>query len=196
MGVEIKTVPLVNIGGNLPCLKPKPDENPVEENHPAIEVMTDFSTVIPVTIEPYFSLEAALDRMKTMAVRLLLVTDKLDHISGIITSYDIQSEKPLKYSEETGIAHGDINVDMLMTPITETPAVDFEYVKQSLVRHVINTMKELNRPHMLVIEMTEKGHQQIRGLFSTSNISKILGRKIFVPLKASHSFVELKQSIS
>jgi len=194
MGLEIKTLPLVKIKAGLPCVKPQHVSNPVTEDHPAIEVMTDFTIVSPVTIEPFFSLDLALDRMKTMGVRLLLVTDEHDYINGVLTSYDLQSEKPVRYVEETGISHRDINVGMIMTPISDTPAVDLDYVRQSLVRHIINSIKELDRPHMLVVETVASGRQQIRGLFSTSQIGKVLGRKIYEPLKASYSLAQMKES--
>ena len=196
MGLEIKTLPLVKLDTNLPCLKPKRNKNQVTEDHPAIEVMTNFADITPVTVEGYFSLDQALDRMKTMGVRLLLVTDEHDDIGGIITSYDLQSEKPIRYAQDNGINHSKINVGMIMTLITETPAVDYDYAKQSLVRHVINTLKKLDRPHMLVVENTGKSKQEIRGMFSTSQISKILGRKIYEPLQASQSLAEIKQKIS
>jgi hypothetical protein len=195
MGLEIKTLPLVRIQTALPCIKPEQDRHPVTDDHPAIEVMTDFTVVNPVTIEPFFSLELALDRMKTMGVRLLLVTDEHDYINGIITSYDLQGEKPVRYAEATGIGHREINVGMIMTPITDTPAVDLDYVKQSLVRHIINSMKQLDRPHMLVVETTGTNRRHIRGLFSTSQIGRLLGRKIYEPLKPSHSLAEIRQSI-
>jgi CBS-domain-containing membrane protein len=158
--------------------------------------MTDFSQITPVTVEPGYSLEHALDRMKTMGVRMLLVTDEHDNINGVITSYDLQSEKPVRHARENGISYQHMNVGMVMTPITEIPAVELDYVQRSLVRHVIYTIKELDRPHMLVIETTNSGTQKIRGLFSSSQIGKILGRRIYEPLKASNSLVEIIQNIS
>ncbi len=196
MSVEIKTIPLVNIGKNLPCIRPGLDKNPITENSPATEVMTDFTTIRPITVEPFTSADSALDRMKTMGVRLLLITDEHDDIQGIITSYDLQGEKSVKYTEDTGIKHKDITVEMIMTPISGTPAVDLDYVEQSLVRHVISTLKELDRPHILVVENNEKEKIQIRGLFSSSQIGKVLGKRVYEPLHASHSLAEITKEIN
>lgn len=193
MGLEIKTLPLVQIGASLPCIRPQLNKNPVTKDHPAVEVMTDFAVVTPVTIEAWSGLYLALEKMKTMGVRLLLVADEDDNIDGVVTSYDLQSEKPVRYAENTGINHREINIGMIKTPIAETPAVDLDFVRQSLVRHVVNTLKQLDRPHILVIETLKNNRQQIRGLFSTSHISKVLGEKIHEPLKAFHSLAEMKQ---
>ena len=195
MGLEINTLPLMDMHTNLHCIRPGPDKNPVTEDSPAITVMTDFTSVTPVTVEPFTSLDTALDRMKTMGVRLLLITDEHDDIQGMITSYDLTGEKPVKYTEDTGIKHRDITVLMIMTPISDTPAVDLDYVNRAQVRHVINTLKELDRPHILVVEKNEKGKNTIRGLFSSSNIGKILGRRVYEPLHASRSLAEITRSM-
>jgi len=195
MKVEIRTLPLVKITSGIPCIRPETGRNPVTEESPAIEVMTDFSQITPVTAEASYSLDHALDRMKTLGVRMLLVTDEHDDICGVITSYDLQSEKPVRHARETGMTHQQMNIGMIMTPITTMPAVNLDYVRRSLVRHVVNTIKELDRPHMLVIETLEDGRQRIRGLFSSSQIGKVLGRRIYEPLKASNSLAEIMQHI-
>lgn len=72
---------------------------------------------------------------------------------------------------------------MVMTPILKIPAVELDYVQRSLVRHVINSIKELDIHHMLVIETANTGKQTIRGLFSSSQIGKALGRRIYELLR-------------
>jgi len=190
---EITTVPLVKATSGLGCSRPKSGKIAVTENDPAITAMTDFTEITPITIESDASLFSALEVMKTHGIRLLLVEDGEEHIVGVITAYDIQSEKPVQYSAENNIAVNDIQVSMLMTPLEETPAFDFNFVKQALLRHVIQTMKELDRPHTLVIETNDGQH--IRGVFSTSNISKLLGRPVYQPLQMAQSFAEIHQEI-
>ncbi len=190
---EITTIPLVNVNPGISCDRPHPEEVHVGENDPAITVMTDFTKIIPVTIEADVSLAQALQEMRTHGIRLLLVSDGQDHIIGVITAYDIQSEKPVQYAAENDIAVNEIKTAMLMTPLEQTPAFDFDFVKQALVRHVIQTMKELERPHTLVIET--KDVQCIRGVFSTSRISKLLGRPVYQPLHAAHSLADIQHEI-
>ncbi len=191
---EIKTIPLIHTPAALPCVASALQDQQVTEDHPAVAVMTDFEQVKPITVEPACHINVALERMKNCGVRLLLVADEQGGINGVITSYDIQSEKPINYARENDISHTAIRVSMIMTPLHETPAFDLAFVKQSLVRHVINTMKQLRRPHTLVIDTSEE-QQRIRGLFSTSQISKILGRSIYQPLRSADSFAELQQEI-
>ena len=192
---EIKTIPLIAMRSGTPCLSPDPRSGAAVESDPATRVMTDFERVVPITVEPIVSIDLALRKMKDSGVRLLLVTDARDNIAGVITSYDIQGEKPIQLSEESRIHHTKITVEKIMTPLEEMPAFDYAFVQQSLVRHVINTMKALNRQHALVVE-DHRGGQRIRGLFSTSQIGKMLGRKIFDPMHAAHSLAAMQQDMT
>lgn len=193
---EIITLPRIKISSGIPYYSPDPESAFVNENDPAISVMTDFKRVNPITIEPMVSIDWALNKMKTVGVRLLFVTDEVDHIAGVVTSYDIQGEKPVKYSQQYHVSHDRIMVGMMMVPLEQIAAFDFEYVQHSLVRHVIATYAELERPHALVIE-TDKasGKQIIRGMFSSTQISKLLGRGIYTPLHAGHSLADIQHNI-
>ncbi len=190
---EITTIPLLRVKSGISCDTPCPKDASVTENDPAITVMTDFTETIAVTIAANASLASALQKMKAQGIRLLFVGDEQKQIIGVITAYDIQSEKPVQYGAENGIAVSEIQTAMLMTSLEQTPAFDFDFIRQALVRHVIQTMKELERPHTLVIET--KDEQRIRGVFSTSRISKLLGRPVYQPLLAGHSLADIQHEI-
>ncbi|MBF8269386.1 MAG: CBS protein [Gammaproteobacteria bacterium] len=193
---EIINIPRITIRSGIACQTPDPTSSYVHENDPAVSVMTDFRVVNPITIEPNVSIDVALNKMKTLGVRLLLVTDAEDHIAGVITSYDIQGEKPVKYSEEHGISHDRINVAMLTVSLESIPAFDFAFIQQSLVRHVVTTFAELERPHALVIEFDKtSGRPSVRGMFSSTQISKLLGRSVYTPLHAGHSLADIQHEM-
>ena len=189
---EIKMIPRIQMQSGIPCLSPDPHSITATEQEPAVRVMTDFSRTVPITVEPMVNIDLALRKMKDSGVRLLLVTDAHDNIAGVITSYDIQGEKPIKYSEEYGVHHSRIMVEQIMTPLELMPAFDFAFVQQSLVRHVVNTMRALNRRHALVVE-TRQGGQFIRGMFSSSQIGRMLGTVIHDPLRAAPSLADMQQ---
>lgn len=196
MDREITTLPLVTVNSGISTYSPDPDSAFVKENDPAERVMTDFKKVVPITVEPIVGIDLALNKMKTAGVRLLFVTDEQDHIAGVITSYDIQGEKPVKYSQEHGISHHLILVEMIMVPLEQIPAFDYDFVQQSLVRHVITTIQELERPYALVVEIdSHNGRQTIRGLFSSSQISKLVGKHIYKPLHVANSLAGIQQEL-
>jgi signal-transduction protein with cAMP-binding, CBS, and nucleotidyltransferase domain len=193
MAHEITTIPVISLKSAITCETPDPEDISVNENDPATTVMTDFTKIIPVMIEANATLTTALQKMKAHAIRLLLVTDEQERVIGVLTAYDIQSEKPVQYGSENDIAVNAIQASMLMTPLEQTPAFDLHSVEQALVRHIIATMKELDRPHTLVIE--KKDLQRIRGVFSTSRISKLLGKPVYQPLHAANSLADIQHEI-
>ena len=187
------SIPLLDTAAALPYVMPDIQDKTISESHSALAVMTDFEQVKPITVEPFCNINLAVEKMRSRNVRLLLVTDEQDYINGVITSYDIQSEKPVNYAREHGVSHIDICVSMIMTPLQKTPAFDLAFVKRSLVGHIIHTMKELKRPHTLVIDATDTQQPIIRGMFSTAQISRMLGRPVYRPLRTAASFAELQQ---
>lgn len=197
METEITTIPLVKMVSGIPCDMPDRQSLLLKEDEPALAVMTDFSRIMPITIEPVMTIDYALHKMMKQGVRMLLVTGEHDYVIGIITSYDIQGEKPVKYSEETGLNHNNIKVAMIMTPLSEVAAFDLEFVKQSLVRHVVATLRQLDRQHALVVSTSDKtGGQRIRGMFSTSHIGRCLGRDVEISVHAAPSLAEIQRKLA
>lgn len=168
----------------------------VRVDDPATSVMTDFRQATPVTIEPHSKISTALEKMKVAGVRLLLVPDHDDNIVGIITATDIQGERPVKLSQENRIAHDQIRVDMIMTPLDQIMAMDMVTVRDARVGHIISTLRKLERQHTLVVEVDRATQEQsIRGMFSTSHISRMLGHDITDPEYAAHSLAEIHQEL-
>ena len=154
-------------------------ENPLDE-------------VVPVTIEPHFRIDAALRKMKVAGVRLLLVPDVEDNIIGIITATDILGDLPLRKGQELEMPHHDLHVDMIMTPLEEMLAVDMVTVRDARVGHIISTLRNHERQHMLVVEIDRMTQQHmIRGLFSTSQISKLVSHDITDPEYAAHTLADV-----
>jgi CBS-domain-containing membrane protein len=147
----------------------------VHLDDPAYDVMTDFNHVHPITVIPAVPIDAALELMKVRGVRLLLVINDSDEITGIVTSSDIQGERPIEIAEQQRISRADIRVDMIMTPQTAIDVLTAEQTHRLQVGHIVETLRQLNRQHILVVGVDEAtGRQKVCGLFSTSQIKKQL----------------------
>ena len=184
-------------------LKPKttylhPPEPPlvVHLDSPAITVMTDFNYVHPVTVDPEMSIDGALQKMKTAGVRMLFVIDGSRQIIGLITANDIMGERPIKVVEETRVKRSQIKVETIMTPQSVITALNMISVRRAQVGHIIETLRELKRQHMLVVEVDESTHSQsVIGMFSTSTISKHLHRDVTQEMTPAHSLAEMMHQI-
>ena len=175
-----------------------PPEHPelIRLDSPAVTVMTDFKFVYPVTISPTVAIDGALKKMKTAGVRLLLVTSEAGEVIGIVTADDIMGERPIRIIEETRIQRPDINVSMVMTPQPRITVLNHLGGLNAKVGEIIETLHRLERQHVLVVDTDESaGVQRIVGIFSTSQISKLLGRDVTEEIPPAHSLAEIVRKI-
>jgi CBS domain containing-hemolysin-like protein len=164
---------------------------PLTPDSAALEVMTDFLRVPPVTVDPGVPIDDALERMKTAGVRLLLVVDEEYLVIGQITAKDIQGERPLELVRELGVPRSSIRVRDIMRPQSEIVALNMVSVRDAQIGHIVQTLLELERQHILVVEDERHGPHRIRGMFSTSQISKQLGYDVTRPEVPAHSLAEM-----
>jgi len=167
----------------------------VTANSPATEVMTDLTKVAAVTIGPCATIEEASQRMVASGVRLLLVTDQNNQILGLITSTDIQGEKPMQYLKQVGGKREEIFVRDIMTAHEKLEVLFMVDVVNARVGDIVATLKRVGRQHALVVDLSEDRRQIVRGIFSTRQIGKQLG----IPVETTaiaHTFAELEIALT
>lgn len=168
----------------------------VSLHDPATMVMTDFNEIIPFSIDPTASIDAANDKMIACGVRLLFVTDNGGSLLGLVTTTDILGEKPLKYLKEHGGKREDIITQEIMTPHDQLLALHISDVRTAAVGDIIETMKEFGRQHILVTEPeNSEAGETIRGIFSTSQISRQVGFTIEL-VERANNFAEVEKTLS
>ncbi|MDH5327484.1 MAG: CBS domain-containing protein [Gammaproteobacteria bacterium] len=168
----------------------------VSLDDPALLVMTDFNLITPYSIEPTASIDATNEKMIACGVRLLFVTDSNHSLLGLITATDILGEKPLQYLKEHSGRRDEIMAQDIMTPHNMLDVVHMSDVEYSCVGDIIETAKAMGRQHLLVVEFSgDIARQTIRGLFSTTQISRQLGASIDIAERAN-TFAELGKAIA
>ena len=166
----------------------------ITEKDPAISVMTDLKKVTPFTIQSSASIEAINNKMIACGVRLLFVNDPQGNLAGLITTTDIQGEKPLLYVTNNGGSRDDISANDLMTPLSKLEGIPLKEVKKSHVADICKALRECRRKHMLVIESRAEG-KFIRGIFSATQLSRQLGTNIS-PSYRAESFAQLNRALA
>jgi CBS-domain-containing membrane protein len=168
----------------------------VRLDSPATAVMTDFASVSPVTVTLQTPIDVALRKMKTSGVRLLFVVNDIDEIIGLITATDIMGERPIKFTQQTRIARAGIPVAAIMTPQFDIQVLDAARVEAALVGDIVTTLHALQRQHALVakIDAGTQTHRVI-GMFSTSQISRLLGDDLAQEPPPAHSLAEIVEKI-
>jgi predicted transcriptional regulator len=167
----------------------------VKLDDPAIQVMTDLKQVTGVTIDPEGSIENANRVMIRRGVRLLLVVDVHNALMGIITATDVLGEKPIQIVQARGITRGEIRVRDIMTPQENLEVLAMEDVRAAKVGHIVATLKRAGRQHAAVVDLDDAGNEVLRGLFSTTQISRQLGETVETT-EVARSFAEVEAALS
>ena len=161
---------------------------------PALAAMTDLSQVTAYTTELTTPLSRALDLMIKRGVRLLLVNDADRQVVGLITSRDIEGEKPARILAKAGGAWEDLLVADIMTLQPRLEVLLMEEVATARVGDIIATLRQAGRQHAMVVDADPKtGKPAVRGLFSLSQIGLQLGLDIH-PTQQPTTYADLQRA--
>lgn len=173
----------------------QPQTDVVSLEDTATAVMTDLRRVSAVTIELGATLEMAGQRMKERGVRLLLVAGQEGMVAGLITSTDLQGEKPMQHIQKHGGRWSDLLVKDIMTPQDKLEVLSMADVERARVGNIVATMQRAGRQHALVVDRGHNGGaQMVRGIFSAAQIA----RKLDMEIQANdvvQTFAEIKQLV-
>lgn len=162
---------------------------------PATAVMTDFRRVRAITVAPGATMDDAYQRMRANRVHLLLVVDARNTLLGLITSTDVEGEKPVRIVNERGIRRSEILVADVMTARDRLEAIDMDAVERARVGDVVATLKAVGRRHALVVDHDRRGVQHVRGLLSASQLEKQLGTALDIA-EIARSFAQVEEMLA
>src|SRR5262249_40642298 len=136
--------------------RPRPSIARLALTDPATHVVTDFTWEQPVTVTEDRSIDDALRDMMLAGVRALLVV-RDDAVTGLITSYDIQGERPLQFLLTSNYTrHDEIEVGHIMTPWERVPRLDWRDVCAARVNDVVSFFMKTDTTHVVLIEQAER----------------------------------------
>ncbi len=162
---------------------------------PALEVMTDLTQVKTATTSPATSLQQAEKEMIYQGVRMLFVVEEMPSILGLITTTDLQGDRPLRVIQERRVHRDELCVADIMTPLEVLDAIEFDMMRTASVGNLVATLKRFGRNHLLVVDLAGAGAERVRGVISRAQIERQLGETIDVTEVAT-SFAQLGQMLS
>jgi CBS-domain-containing membrane protein len=147
----------------------------LDPNDPAIHAVTDFTREHPVTVGEERQIDDALGDMIHLGVRAMLVMRE-QRIVGMITSYDIQGERPLQFLQTSNYSrHQDICVGHIMTAWDKLLALDWESIQAARAGDLLQALEEAGLTHLLVIESGAKNAAPIvRAMVSRARLARQL----------------------
>lgn len=169
---------LQTFSGISNILAPNNEPWQLELNDPAISAMTDFRVSALFKVHPEDSIDDALAKMKAAGLRLGFVTEgSSEKILGLITSYDIMGEKPMRYLQSVGldrsITHKDIKVKDIMEKVDDWLSVELKNVGTITVQGVLDAFQKTGRTHLPVLDTKEGKEHHLCGLFSSAKTLRL-----------------------
>jgi signal-transduction protein with cAMP-binding, CBS, and nucleotidyltransferase domain len=163
------------------------DGQRLEPGDPAIYAITDFKRDYPMTVEPDRQIDDALTDMIRLGVRALLVA-KEQRLVGLVTSYDIQGERPIQFLQSSNYSrHQDVRVMHVMTPWDELLALDWESVESARAGELLAVFRQTSVTHVVVVEVDRKtSHSVVRALASRARLLRQLTGAGSAPLEPGH----------
>lgn len=153
-------------------LRPAFERSTLASDDAAIEAMTDFMRERPITIEEHRSIDVALDDMIRFGVRALLVTRDRG-VVGLITSYDIQGERPMQLLQRSAYrTHEEILVRDIMTPWDQLSVLERQLVEYASVSDLLDVFRQTAMMHLLVVETSPSGAAYVCGLVSRTQLER------------------------
>jgi CBS domain-containing protein len=147
----------------------------VSPNDPALSVMTDFHERASVTVPDTATIDEAIEHMKHNGVRCAFAIDEAGGlVVGLITSYDIMGDKPLRYMQATGRPRHAVRVRKIMQAVADWRVLDIKDIEQATVADVSELFDVTRLTHIPVMEIGERGAQRLRGLLSGSKLRRLL----------------------
>jgi len=144
---------------------------------PASLAVTDFTREHPVTVDADRQIDDALNDMIILGVRALLVY-KESRVVGLVTSYDIQGERPIQFLQtSTFTQHRDIHVAHIMTPWDELSVLGWGTLEPMRAGDLLHLMDEAGLTHLIVVESDRQSSSCIiRALASRARLRRQLQR--------------------
>src|SRR5438270_13826218 len=151
------------------------DGQGLSPDDPALLVVTDFTREHPVTIDPERQIDDALDDMIRMGVRALLVV-RDQRIVGLVTSYDIQGERPLQFLQSSTYSHHrDIRVAHVMTPWNALTSINWETLETMRAGDLLQVLEHAGLTHLIAVQADRTGSScVVRALVSRARLIRQL----------------------
>lgn len=144
---------------------------------PALSVMTDFRERASVTVSETATIDSALEHMKHNGVRCAFAIDQAQRVVvGLITAYDIMSEKPMRHMQSTESPRREVLVRDIMHGLAEWRVADIKDIERATVASVSRLFEQTRLTHIPVMEANERGEQRLRGLLSGAKVKRLLAR--------------------
>jgi CBS domain-containing protein len=160
---------------------------------PAQVLYTDFGHAACVTVDHMDTLDVTLHTMVSAHVHMAFVVDAREQVIGLITTQDLQGERPLQRAMADHIHFDELTLDHLMTPLNQWQVLHRAALHRARVGDVVATLQEHSLRYLVVVDELD-GHTVLHGMFSARQMESALDMPISANLH-SRNFAELEAAL-
>ncbi len=173
----------------------RPAVSKAKETDPALSVMTDFTTSAMFSINHSVQIDHALEYMKAAGVRLLFVLNEDSQLAGLVTSTDIQGERPTRHmlSVDATATREDVLVRHIMSPVSDWIVLDYPDVQRARISQIVATFMTAGMRHLVVTD-TDLSGTAVRGVISATRVEQALGITLNI-VRTARTFAEIEREL-
>jgi CBS domain containing-hemolysin-like protein len=163
--------------------------NSITLDSPALSVMTDFKYHEPLVAGVNDRASYIEQSMQRSHVRMKLVVNHDNQFIGLISLDDLNAQEMLKRVGK-GVSREDLSAVDFMRHKDSLKALDYHELRQATVRDLVQTLKDNEHQHYLVVDRKE---HKIRGVISASDLARKL--QLDININTRSSFVSVYSAL-
>ena len=192
--VTFSPKPLVQLSSTPLLAMPAPRR--LLPTSPAMTVLTDFSQLMPQSVDADTPIDEAHLKMRHGGIRLLFVMDKQAHCIGVITSKEVIGTRRINLAmQQRNLTRAEVTAEMIMTPWHKLSAMPVAQLASLTIEDLVLSMEAVTDQHLLITEKNDHQELRIRGLISASDIQNAVGKDIN-PVPMAKSFADICQVVT
>ncbi len=135
---------------------------PLKLTHPAVRAMQDLQREPLPAVSEEAALEQILDALFRHGARALVV-ERDQSVVGLITTEHVRGQPGARRAAD------------VMQPVASVPAVDWQTIRQSRIRDLMELFDGSGASHLLVLEDESPTRTRVRGLIHRDRLARQLG---------------------
>ncbi len=148
-------------------------------DQPAVTVMADPSWISAHVTPLSTPLSTARNTMISHGISMLLVCDAHNDIVGLLTSSDLEGNKPDRILAKAGIVWDDLQVADVMALRPKLETLLMNEVLKARIGDIIATLQQVHRQQVLVVDNDpDTGNPVVCGMLSLSQIGRRLALEL------------------
>ncbi|MGQ4002610.1 hypothetical protein QIW49_01550 [Francisellaceae bacterium CB300] len=153
-------------------------ENLLYLDSSALRVFRDFKKHKALTVAADMPIIDVKKKLIDNLKDIVLVTNSDNKVIGTLALHYLEGRAIQKRADDEGLKISDMVANDAKIPLANVNTISYPIIESSKIGHVLNTLINSDRHHIIVCDTDENGNEYIRGYFSLAFIRRKIGLDI------------------